>query len=481
MRLTRRIKIQLALFATVALIFAAVMVFGYMKLPAHLFGIGRYTVTLDLNEAGGLYKNANVTYRGTEVGNVESVDLTPTGVRAKLSIKSTASIPSDVQAEIHSQSAVGEQFVALIPRGASPQSLADGAVIPVADTSVPPDINALLDATNQGLQAIPRDSLNTAINESYTAVGGLGPDISRLVKGSTTLAIDARNNIDSLTSLIDQAQPVLDSQTDTADSIRGWARNVAAITEQLSSHNAAVSGILRNGGQTAAEARQLVERVQPTLPVLLANLVGLGNVAVTYQPALEQLLVLIPQGVADLQAGVVANLGTKQAYKGAFLSFNLNLNDPTTCSTGFLPAQQQRVAAMVDAPDRPDGIYCRIPQDSQRNVRGARNLPCLTRPGKRAPTVDMCESDQPYVPLNDGYNWKGDPNATLSGQGVPQRPDNTPRVEPPPAAPIAVAQYDPVTGGYIGPDGHLYTQADLAGTAPKGKTWQTMMQPPTAH
>lgn len=31
-------------------------------------------------------------------------------------------------------------------------------------------------------------------------------------------------------------------------------------------------------------------------------------------------------------------------------------------------------------------------------------------------TVKICESGQVYVPLNDGYNRKGDPNATLSGQ-----------------------------------------------------------------
>lgn len=477
--LTRRIKIQLTLFTVVALIFAVVMVFGYMKLPAHLFGIGRYTVTLELSEAAGLYPNANVTYRGTEVGQVESVELTPTGVKAQLSLKSETHIPADVQAQVHSQSAIGEQFVALLPRNGNGPALADGAVIPVADTSVPPDINALLDATNRGLQAIPRDNVNTAINEAYTAVGGLGPDISRFVRGSTNLAIDAQQNLGPLTSLIDKAQPVLDSQADTADSISAWASHVASVTEQLRAKDAAVSGILTNGGPAAAEARQLVDRLKPSLPVLLANLVSLGNIAVTYQPAIEQLLVLIPQGVADLQAGVIANLGTKQDYKGAFLSFNFNLNTPPTCGTGFLPPQQMRVAAMQDWPERPAGdIYCRIPQDAQHNVRGARNLPCLTVPGKRAPTVKMCESDQQYVPLNDGNNWKGDPNATLTGQGVPQLPENTPQIPAAPPPPVAVAEYDPVTGSYIGPDGKQYTQADLAQAESKEKTWQSMLTPP---
>ena len=36
-------------------------------------------------------------------------------------------------------------------------------------------------------------------------------------------------------------------------------------------------------------------------------------------------------------------------------------------------------------PDRPAGdVYCRVPQDSPFNVRGARNMPCETVPGKRA-------------------------------------------------------------------------------------------------
>ena len=32
-------------------------------------------------------------------------------------------------------------------------------------------------------------------------------------------------------------------------------------------------------------------------------------------------------------------------------------------------------------------------------VRGARNYPCMGHPGKRAPTVEICDSDKPYEPL----------------------------------------------------------------------------------
>jgi phospholipid/cholesterol/gamma-HCH transport system substrate-binding protein len=482
MHLDRRIQIQLAVFTVIALVAAGVMVFRYIDLPAMLFGAGQYRVIVELPRAGGLYPSANVSYQGTVVGRVESVQLTDTGVQATLSLKSAYKIPSQLRAEIHSQSAIGEQFVDLQPHNGNAEPLKDGDVIPASDTAVPPDVDSLLDATNRGLEAIPQDNLKTAIDESYTAVGGLGPELTRLVKGSTDLAIDAEKNLGPLISLIEQSQPVLDSQADSADSIRAWAAHLATITDQLSSTDDAVAGVLENGGPAADEARQLLQRLQPTLPLLLANLVSIGEVALVYQPALEQLLVLIPQAVANVQGMVVANRNTKQDYKGLFLDFNLNLNLPPVCNTGFLPPQQQRVPAFEDYPERPAGdLYCRVPQDSPFNVRGARNYPCLTVPGKRAPTVKMCESDEHFVPLNDGYNWKGDPNATLSGQGVPHLPPDTPPAQSAPQAPIAAAEYDPATGTYIGPDGRLYDQSNLAQTAPTERTWQSMLIPPTGN
>ena len=490
MRLHRRILMKLTLFVVVAVVACAIIVFGYIRLPATLLGVGHYRVTVELPEAAGLYTNGNVTYRGTEVGRVENVSLTDDGARAVLSLRSDVAIPANLDAQVHSQSAAGEQYIALLPRSGTGPALKNGDTIPRSRVSVPPDINSLLDATNKGLQAIPADNLTTTIDESYTAVGGLGPDLSRLVKGSTQLAIDARANLDALTALIDQSGPVLDSQADTGDAIGQWASNLARFTTGLRTVDRPLSQLLEKGPATE-KVRQLFERVQPTLPIVLANLVNVGQVAVTYQPGIEQLLVLIPQGVANIQAIMIANLNTKQAYRGAFLDFNLNINLPPPCTTGFLPIQQQRTPNFEDSPDRPAGdLYCRVPQDSPFNARGARNYPCETVPGKRAPTVKMCESNEQYVPLNDGFNWKGDPNATLSGQDVPQLPPPAapaqavppPGPAPPPdAPPVAFAQYAPATGTYVGPDGRTYTQSDLARNTPQPRSWQSMLTAPTQN
>jgi phospholipid/cholesterol/gamma-HCH transport system substrate-binding protein len=43
-----------------------------------------------------------------------------------------------------------------------------------------------------------------------------------------------------------------------------------------------------------------------------------------------------------------------------------------------------------------------------------------------------------------------------------------------PTPPVAVAQYDPRTGRYVGPDGHVYQESDLVATeAPK--SWKDLV------
>ena len=378
MRVSRRIRIQLAVFTVIALVAGTFMAVGYIRLPAML-GFGRYTVTMELPRSGGLYPSSNVTYRGTKVGKVESVRLGEHGgVQAELSLKSGIDIPSDLTAEVHSQSALGEQYVALLPREGTAAPLKDGDVIAMKDTSVPPSIDSLLDGANRGLLAIPHDALKTAVDESYVAIGGLGPELSRIVKGGSQIAIDARANLDSLTTLIDQSAPVLDSQTETADSIQAWAAHLATITGQLRDNDAAFAGVIDNGGPAADEARQLVDRLQPSLPVILANLVTVGKIALDYQPALEQLLVLIPQGVANIQAGAVAKSPHQAGLQGRLPELQ---SEPQSAST-----MHHRVPAGPAAPH----------SGGDRRTGPSSRRPLLPNPAGR--TIQRPRRQEPAVP-----------------------------------------------------------------------------------
>src|SRR3954469_22012273 len=94
-RLPRSVWIQLAILAAETVIAVSVMAFGFANVPA-LLGIGRYNVTLELPPSGGVYQSSVVTYRGSEIGRVTSVDIPPDGVRAVLKLESSIRVPSAV-------------------------------------------------------------------------------------------------------------------------------------------------------------------------------------------------------------------------------------------------------------------------------------------------------------------------------------------------------------------------------------------------
>src|SRR6266851_2339919 len=113
--LTRFVRIQLTIFTIASIVAVLVMIFAYIHAPT-LLGFGHITVTLELPGTGGLYRFSNVTYRGVQIGKVTDVDLTDTGAKATLSLDTSPTIPADLQAEVRSISAIGEQYVELRPR-----------------------------------------------------------------------------------------------------------------------------------------------------------------------------------------------------------------------------------------------------------------------------------------------------------------------------------------------------------------------------
>ncbi len=414
--LTRFVRTQLVIFAIASIVGVFVMVFGYVQVPT-LLGIGRMTVTLELPGSGGLYRFSNVTYRGVRVGTVTAVHLTADGANATLSLGSSPKIPADLQADVRSVSAVGEQYVDLQPRTDSPPYLRNGSVIAMRDTSIPQPVGPMLDQASALINSIPKDRLGALLDESFTSFNGSGYDLGSLFDSSSKLTGDVNDISDRARALVDDSAPLLDSQAETADSIRLWARSLAGVTEQVANDDAQVRTLLQTGPGAAREAQALLEQVKPTLPVLLANLTTLGQVGVTYHPSLEQLLVLFPPIVAGLQTVSPRNNYTGISANG----FHVQVGDPPPCWVGFLPPSQWRSPADTTEIDTPDGLYCKLPQDSPLAVRGARNYPCMTKPGKRAPTVEICNSDKPYEPLAMRQHWTGpyplDPN--LISQGVP--------------------------------------------------------------
>jgi len=451
--MTRLVKIQLTIFSVVTVLALAIMSIVYLQVPRAL-GWQRTDVALEMPDTGGLYQNANVSYLGSTIGRVDSVTLKPGKVVAELHFDSRADVPENVRAEIRSVSAVGEQYVEFVPDGTPEGRMADGTVIGEDRVDMPQSIGPVLDQATVLMASIDDAKMRRVISESFDAFNGSARDLQQFLDSAQLLLEEAQRNSGVTRQLIADAEPVLDSQLRSSDAIRAWTSNMADITDQLRENEPQLTSLIQRGPDALGRATKVLNELQPTMPVLVANLVSVGEVGVVYNPAIEQLLVIYPALVSAL---ITAINGAKDTGE-IKVDFNLQINETPPCTTGFLPAEQRRSPTDLSVPPLINGIYCKVPKDSQTTVRGARNLPCMEFPGRRGASPEECRADN-YVP--EGIN----PPDT-SEVGPPGNNPNAYNVVPSgnagePEITTSAAVYDPDTGEYFGADGKTYRQLNL--------------------
>ncbi|OBH72926.1 mammalian cell entry protein [Mycobacterium intracellulare] len=400
-RLTR---IQLAIFAVITAITLTVMAIFYLRLPA-TFGIGTYGVSADFVAGGGLYKNANVTYRGVAVGRVESVGLSPNGVIAQMRLNSETAIPSNVTATVKSVSAVGEQYIDLVPPSSPASSkLTNGSRIERQNTRIGQDVADLLKRAETLVNSLGDTRLRELLHETFIAANGSGPELARLFESARLLVDEANANYPQVSQLIDEAGPFLQAQIRAGGDIKSLSDGLARFTSEVRQADPQLRDTLATAPGATDEASTAFSGIRPNFPTLAASLANLGRVGVIYNKSIEQLLVVLPA----LFAAITTAAGGGPQDEGAKLDFKLDLNDPPPCAVGFLPPPLMRTPADETVRELPRDMYCKTAQNDPSTVRGARNYPCQEFPGKRAPTIQLCRDPKGYVPI--GRNpWRGPP------------------------------------------------------------------------
>lgn len=403
--LTRLTRLQLSIFAIVTVLTVTAISAFYLHVPAAL-GIGTYNISANFVAGGGLYQNANVTYRGVTIGRVESVGLTNDGVVARMRLNTDTAVPENVTATVKSVSAVGEQYIDLVPPedGASGGLLRDGSNIGVDRTAIGQDIAGMLKQADDLVASVGDARIQDLLSETFKAFNGSGPELARLIQSGRDLVDEANASYGQTSQLIDQAGPFLDAQITAGDDIRSSADGLARLTGEIANADQQFRSTLQTVPGAVAEANTTFEGIRPTFPVLAANLANFGRIGVIYHKSIEQALVIFPALMAAL---ITVGTGLP-ADEGGKLDFKINLGDSPPCSTGFIPPSEIRSPADTTLRELPTDLYCKTAQNDPAVVRGARNYPCQEFPGKRAPTVQLCRDPVGYVPIGSNP-WRGPP------------------------------------------------------------------------
>jgi phospholipid/cholesterol/gamma-HCH transport system substrate-binding protein len=366
--LIRRTRYQLVAFAIisiVAIVYALVRFAGL----GQVFGQSGYTVKLELNESGGIFTNAEVTYRGFNIGRVGELRLTKTGLEADLKIDPKApQVPADLKALVADRSAVGEQFVDLQPVSAAGPFLQEGSVITADKTKTPVSTERVIGDLDSLAASVPTDSLRTVVDESYNAFSGTGPDLQRLLDTARSFTATAQQYLPQTVQLLQAGGKVLDTQNAEAGNFASFSNSLKDLTGQLKASDGDIRKLIGVTPQVADQITQVLNESGPGLGALTANLLTTSNLVVTRLDGIEQGLVTYPMLAAGAQT-VAPGDGT------AHLGLALNLFNPPACTKGYLTYDQYRTGADLAPRDPKETAYCAEPTGSPINVRGAQNAP----------------------------------------------------------------------------------------------------------
>lgn len=371
MLLTPLIRRQLKVFAVLAfcaLVFTSVT---YADLGRSM-GVSGYTVFADFEDPSGLYPRANVTYRGVTVGRVGDLELIDDGVRVALELEGDSEIPKDVEVVLHSTSAIGEQYVDLVPADDKGSRLEDGDIVPPSQTKAMPQIAPVLEKLNNLLKSVPAAATSRVLGQVDRGLGGKGPELADVVDESSSLLSEAQSEIAATTQLVEALDPVLGTQAALGEESQAYLSDLALLTDQLVASDEDLTGLLNTAPGSLDDLTAFVDEIGPTLPDLLTNGNDVARPVHDYRANLEHALVTYPALVARVQSA----LNPRSAFGDVKLDLTGNLNDPGSCSVGYPSAAQRRSPADLSV-RRVDGeAHCKIAASGPESVRGARNLPC---------------------------------------------------------------------------------------------------------
>jgi phospholipid/cholesterol/gamma-HCH transport system substrate-binding protein len=468
----RGVKIQLFVFAVITVLTMAYTAVNIIGLGQGVLDL-RYKVYVDLADSGGIFSNAEVTYRGVTVGRVGPLHLTRDGVRVELRIDRGKKVPANgVQAYVLNRSGVGEQYVDLRPAGNGP-SLKNGDVIQRDHTHLPVQTYELLQNVDALVRTVNPKDLGTVVDELDKGLSGTAPDLQALLDSNKRI-LDALNNTYPETiQLLNNGRTVLDTQVDEGPTFKEFSRDLASLTSELKHDDGDVRSVLNTTPGTLDQANDLFERIEPTLPTLLANGSVIGQVLTSRYTQLRQMLVTYPLIVGG--AFTVAP-GDGTVHFGV----ELNLNAPPVCTKGY---ESTRVRYPQDT--RPASVNpkasCKLPKNSPSAVRGSRNAP----PPGPYPTLPAGATSGAGFPYERSHAGGGDAGSSSdaakqassrqsTGGGQPSSSSSSSSSE---LQTLFVTGYDPRTRVYVGPDGKRYRLgkvSQLTGDA----SWQTLLLSP---
>lgn len=200
MKLSLSGPVSLVLLLILTLICGSYMAVGVLDLDPRR---QHNTVTVLLDNSGGLMSISQVTLRGLPIGKVRSIDATSRGLSVTLEYDAKYRIPMDSAVQVANLSAAGEQFLDFRPTGTAGPYLHSGSIVPtsqVRTATTVGDALAKLDALTAQLDPAKLQNLASTVAAGFDGRDGDVANLTKTLIDTANLLHDKRDAIGRLYS-----------------------------------------------------------------------------------------------------------------------------------------------------------------------------------------------------------------------------------------------------------------------------------------
>jgi len=373
--MSRGVRIRLIAFVVLSAVGITYIAANYLGIVDRLTG-RQIEVTATLPGSGGLFEGSEVTYRGVKIGKVTSMRPTEDGIELELALVEDTELPTDSAMYVHNLSAVGEQYLDFQPPDGGGPYAEDGTVFHGDESSLPVDEADLLVELDDFVGSVDKENLQVVVEELGLMFGDTGRDLQTMLDSGSTFIDEAAAHTDETVALLRHGLKVLRTQRGQKENIQSFAGDLATITGALRGSDRDLREVLSGTPGVAREVRKLLTELEPTLPVLLNDLVTVDQTITTHLDGIEQLLVTYPVVIAGGPSGITEDGWGK-------INVQMDYSVPP-CTQGYRPPSQWRSTQdLSDAPAYP--AKCR--SGPPYVMRGPEQVPGASRSSASPPRV----------------------------------------------------------------------------------------------
>lgn len=290
-------------------------------------GLGQARYTAEFAHAGGLRVGDEVRVAGMEVGEVTSTELAGDRVLVGFRANRSVHLGATTAATIKLSTLLGGRYLELRPSG--PDELPDGR-IPLAHTSVPYDLQKVLQTGTPLLEELDSAKLRQALQSTSANLSGNGQRITAALDGlsrASDVVVKRRDQIGQLIASTDEVTRLLNDRNGQIFALMGQSDT---LLRALTQRRELIRGALTDLASVTDELRGLLRDNSSEITPLLDNAAELSEVLKRHDGDVDRALELLaPAG------RYLANSQGNGPYWDVYLPYSI-IPDNLLCQVGAI-------------------------------------------------------------------------------------------------------------------------------------------------